>query len=394
MKKQLLFLLALIAYIHSYSQINLEKGYLIDNSNQKTNCFVKNVDWQNNPTEFEYQLTENSSIEKASIETIKEFGIYNTSKYIRVKVKIDRSTGDINNLDYEKKAILKEEILFLKVLVQGNSSLYQYVDNNLNRYFYNKDNSAIEQLIFKNYKIGTKLGENNRYKQQLWNNLKCPTFTFDKIKNIDYNKNELVAFFIEYNKCNNNEFINFEEKQKRNLFNLNIRPGLNYSSLSIQNSLSSSKDAKFNNELTFRFGLEAEFIMPFNKDKWALIVEPTYQYFKSEKELSTQNIKADYTSIELPIGIRHYFFLNSNSKLFFNGSFIFDLSGNSMINSDSGPDLEIRTFNNLAFGLGYKKNDKYSLEFRYHTDRNLLYDYLIWNSSYKTISLIFGYTLF
>ena len=279
-------------------------------------------------------------------------------------------------------------------MIEGHSSLYQYVDNNLNRYFYNKDNNAIEQLIFKNYKIEGKLGENNRYKQQLWNNLKCPTLTFERIKNLNYNKNDLVAFFIEYNNCINHKFVNFDEKQKRKLFNLNIRPGLNYSSLIIQNSASNYRDTKFNNEIAFRFGVEAELIMPFNKNKWALIVEPTYQYFKSKKDLNTQSVKADYTSIELPIGIRHYFFLNKNSKLFFNGSFIFDFRNNSMINFDSGTNLDIRTFNNLGFGLGYKHNDTYSVEFRYHTPREILYNYRLWESRYKTISLIFGYTLF
>ena len=82
MKKQLLFLLITILSFNCYSQISFEKGYYIDNSNQKTNCLIKNIDWKNNPTQFEYKLSENSESKKKTIESIKEFGINNISKYI------------------------------------------------------------------------------------------------------------------------------------------------------------------------------------------------------------------------------------------------------------------------------------------------------------------------
>lgn len=87
-----------------------------------------------------------------------------------------------------------------------------------------------------------------------------------------------------YNECNNQVFINFESKQKKDLFNLNIRPGFNNSSFSTQNGITSSSNVDFDNEFGFRFGIEAEFIIPVNKNKWAILIEPTYQYYKSGKK--------------------------------------------------------------------------------------------------------------
>jgi len=395
MKKQLLFLLTIILSSNCYSQISFYKGYFIDNTNQKTNCLIKNIDWKNNPTEFEYKLFENSVSEKATIKSIKEFGIDDISKYVRSTVNIDRSSKNINNLSNYKNPVFKEEEFFLKVLVEGKANLYLFEDGNLKRYFFNKENSAIEQLVFKSYKTSNnKIGKNNRFKNQLWNNLKCPNFKITKIENLDYQKNDLIDFFVEYNECNGEKNINYEENQKKDLFNLSIRPGFNSSSLSIQNSVSSSRNTDFESEFGFRFGIEAEFIMPFNKNKWSLIIEPTYQYFKSEKEITNQSVKADYKSIEIPVGIRHYFFLNENSKIFINGSFIIDFSSNSIIDFSSGTDLEIKTRNNQAFGIGYKHNDKYSLELRYQTSREILGDYISWSSDYNTLSVIFGYSLF
>ncbi|WP_397364543.1 hypothetical protein [Olleya sp. R77988] len=117
MKKQLLFLLTIILSFNCYSQITFEKGYFIDDSNQKTNCLIKNIDWQDNPTEFEYKLSENSKSKKANIKSIKEFGIDNISKYVRSIVNIDRSSEMLDDLTNDRNPEFKEEELFLKVFI-------------------------------------------------------------------------------------------------------------------------------------------------------------------------------------------------------------------------------------------------------------------------------------
>lgn len=395
MKKQLLFLLISIYSFNSIAQISFEKGYFIDNTDQKTYCLIKNIDWKNNPTEFEYKLSENEEPKISSIESTKEFRILNQSKYERSVVEIDRSSEDISKMGTDKNPIFKKEQLFLKVLLEGKADLFLYEDGNLKRFFYNIDNSEVKQLIFKEYLTPkNSIGKNVEYKKQLWNDLKCQNITVNDVETIDYKKNDFVNFFIKYNKCNNSDFIDFEKKQKKDLFNLTLRPGLNSSSLTIQNSISNSRDADFDNEFGFRFGIETEFILPFNKNKWAVLIEPTYQYYKSEKKLTSENVNADYTSIEIPIGIRHYMFLNNNSKLFINGSLIIDLSSNSKIDFESSSDLEFKTDNNLAFGLGYKYDKKYSLELRYQTGREILGNYISWSSDYNTLSVIFGYSIF
>ena len=96
MKKQLVFILTTILSLNCYSQISFEKGYFIDNNNQKTNCLIRNIDWKNNPKEFEYKISEQTKKERLTIESVKEFGIDNVSKYIRFDVDIDRSSNYLN----------------------------------------------------------------------------------------------------------------------------------------------------------------------------------------------------------------------------------------------------------------------------------------------------------
>lgn len=419
MKNQITLFLALIFNLICYSQISFEKGYYINNSDQKIDCLIKNVDWKNNPTEFTYRVSQNSEQQKATIADVKEFGISNTSKYSRHVVKIDRSSDNLSELSENKNPVFNEEQVFLKVLVEGKASLYFYADGSLERFFYNKENTNIEQLIFKSYKTDDNyVGENNYFRQQLLVNLKYPAFSINKIKNLKYSKNDLVHYFIGFNAYNNSEFMNFEKKQKRNSFKLSLRPGFNSSSLFIDNSdvylvdanLENEVGLSFGNEFNFRFGVEAEFVLPFNKNKWAIIVEPTYQYHKTKKtfdlfHVNGKIVTADvsYKSIEIPLGLRHYFFLKNNLSIFINASFIHDYPNKSEVKF-TRPDgsnnlfgnnepLKVKSRNNMALGIGFKYKKRYCLEFRHQTDREILGDNLSWHSDYKTFSIIFGYTL-
>jgi len=407
MKKQTLFLaLSVILSIKSFSQIIFENGYFINDSNQKIECLIKNIDWENNPTEFEYMLSQDKIAQKESVETVKEFGINGVSKYIRTTVKIDRSSDEINNMSSEKNPNFQEEQLFLKVLIEGKASLFLYKDGNLTKFFYNLNDSEIKQLVYKCYLIHNYIAHNNYFKQQLFIDLKCQAIILNDVEHLKYTKKDLERFFIKYNECNSSSYINYESEQKKDFFNLSFRPGLNYSNLAIQNSISDSRDIDFDNKFSFRFGIEAEYILPFNKNKWGIIIEPTYQYYKSEKTTETNNIsggilvsKVNYQSIELPIGVRHYFFFNDKSKIFADISYIFDSSTNSLImftriDGSILNSLEVKSRTNLGLGIGYKYKDKYSLGIRYQTSREILGDYLLWNSSYKTFSIIFGYSLF
>jgi len=395
MKKQLLVLCICAFAMHSYSQILFEKGYYVNNENHKVTGFIRNVDWQINPIKFDFKRTETSEKQTKKIQNVKEFGVYNISKYVRSTVNIDRSSEDTDDLNNQRNPIFKEETLFLKVLVEGESTLYHYIDHNLNRYFYAKKNAPVKQLIFKSYKTkNTTIVINNTFREQLWKDLKCASFSIKKLSHLDYKKKELVRFFVDYNNCNKQAYVNFDEKREKDLFNLNIRSGVNSSSLFIQNVAVSSRDTDFGSEIGWRFGIEAEFILPFHKNKWAIIIEPTYQQFNSKKETTNWNYNVDYKSIELPMGVRHYLFLNENAKFFMNASFIIDFSIDSTIGINSGNGLEIKTRSNSAYGLGYKHLDKYSLELRYQTSRDLLNGYTYWISDYNTISLIFGYSFF
>lgn len=130
------------------------------------------------------------------------------SKYKRFKVNIDRTSDNINILSTNKNPIWKEEILFLKLLIEGDATLYSYLQENLTRYFYETKNIKLEQLVYLKYlsdetnqeiySSTDNIKENNQYRQQLYNNVKCDNISESDLKKVTYRKSSLVKYFSKY----------------------------------------------------------------------------------------------------------------------------------------------------------------------------------------------------
>ena len=406
MKKLLIIFLIAFNTFNSYSQINFEKGYFINDFNDKTDCLIKNVEWKNNPSTFEYKLSEDSELQTANIQNVKEFGVSNF-KFQRFSIKIDQSSNKLGDLNYEADTKFVEETLYLKVLIEGNANLYLYEDGSLRRYFYSIDGSEVEPLVYKRYLIhgNSKIGENKGFQQQLWNDLKCKDINLNEIKNVDYTQKDLLKFFTKYNNCVGSTVNVFEKKEKRDLFNLNIRMGINVSSLEIyrKGGLTYRGNFDYGNQTSFRPGIEFEYILPFNKNKWSVVFEPSYQQFEGlyeSTELTVpryEYISVDYAVIDLLIGIRHYFFLNDKSKIFITGAYVAGLNMKSdnlryqrTYEGEKGVDFDNRYNPNLGLGFSY---NRLSLEFKYNFSTSIIDKYFLWSSAYDSFSVIVGYNI-
>jgi len=388
-----------------YSQIKFEKGYFIDNSGKKTECLIKNIDWNYNPTSFEYKLSDNEKHQN-TIKNVKEFGIYNESKYLRFDILIDESSENISNLQNDPEPIFKTKNVFLKLLLEGDANLYIYNNSDNKKFFYSSQlNTQPKQLIYIVYNVDeNKIGYNNLYKKQINEILDCSSVSDSEIERVAYKENSLINIFSKYNQCKNPS-ISENIPTNKNSFNLNLRPRISTNSLSINNSVINTS-IDFDKKITFSLGLEAELILPFNKNKWSVLIEPQYQYFKNTNKSPSTTFSGNYLiseinykTIDLPIGIRHYFFLNKKSTIFINALYSINLDLGSDIQftridrSRIYEDIKIKSNGNLVLGAGYKY-DKYSLEIRMNTNRNILSDYALWNSKYNYTSIILGYTLF
>lgn len=399
MKKILVLIILTQVSINCYSQINFEKGYFYDDENNKTTCLIRNIDWLNNPTQITYKSSENSEVKTVGIQSIQEFGV-SGSVFKRFAVQIDRSSQLIDYLSYNRNPEFKSETLFLKQIVRGKLNLYSYVDGNFTSFFYNGESKNITQLVYKKYhKSETIIAENNMFRQELLNNLICDGISTMEIKNLGYSKNKLSKLFNKYNTCHGIQYESKIKSDSKKLFNLNVRAGINFNSFKIPSrSISNPSPYEFNfgTILGFQLGIEAEFILPFNKNKWAILIEPTYNNFKSEStslNYFPETVTLKYNTFELPIGLRHYFFLNKNSKLFINASYalIFDLSSEF---TSQRPGFDFDKGTNMSFGIGYVYK-KVILEFRYDSDRGELFpNSNSFSTEFDSFSIVLGANIF
>ncbi len=397
------FLLPLLILfsIQGNTQVLFEKGYFIDNQGETHNCFIQNKDWKNNPTKFRYKVSQLGRTNETNIHEVQEFGINDQSKYVRDTALIDISSNKTSELSYVQSPEYVEKVVFLKVLVEGQSNLYEFSEGNIKLFFF-RDKNNIEPLIYKKYRSYDNIRENKTYKQQLLNNLQCDQITFADIENIAYVESDLTRIFKQYSNCHETPVLELARPEKREFIHLYIRPRLNISSLDLWYAGNELETFQFNYEPTFGLGMDMEYYLPYNKNKWAILLESTYQYYVSETGINPEHPQAGrvtatvrYHSFELPISLRYYLYFGNNWSFLIDGSFVLDVSaGTSSVDFNPGSRLVINSKPNLGLGIGFNYNKMYSMEFRYLHDRDLMNTYITQRSAYRTFSLILGYSLF
>ena len=397
MKKILLYCLVPMCYWHCDAQINFEKGYFIDNEGKRNECLIRDAEWKNNPTRFEYRSERSDASAQMAVADVQEFGFNDGVVYIRAVVKIDRSSDDLDKLTTSRNPVWSEEQVFLKLLTTGKASLYLYEEGNMRRFFYTNNESPIRQLIFKKYLLGNDVATNNDFRQQLWSDMNCNGQQPNTATALSYKQAALMRYFQAYNECNGISIKTVRQVRAKRFFHLSVTPGVTVAKLKLRNVA----DDRYGPVIfpiysSLRIGSLMEFTLPYNKNKWAVLIEPGIQYFNGEGEPGTAAGMATvaYRSFEFPIGARYYFFLAERKSIFVNGFLAMGVSFKSFFAFKNDPyPKEIIQKLNPAIGAGYRL-ERLSLEFRFNINRDITRDYINWKSSYNTASLIAGFKLF
>lgn len=415
------------------SQISFEKAYIIDNNGNKIDCYIKNLDWLANPSNFDYKLSEDSKVIKASVDNISEFRIYDTDEYYkRFILKSDLSNDSGIVIEKRNKQV------YLRVLVEGQGSLYEYSDNGV-VFFYQLDGSEIVKLNYqKNVNEKNKILEDNAYKRQLFNELSCTNFNVNDFINLNYNKRDLVALFSTYNQCSNVSYEDFSKYNTKTKLNLKLMAGLGlhtenstrYKILYTRTSPGPNYveeyniDNKLESQTGINLGFELEMLLPFRKNHWSVYVSPNYQnYSKNSREdivndefltfdlNYTVNHYTNYKFIELPFGVRYYSFLNDKSRLFINAAYGVNLPLNKEESQSltvdheriiiTGGSIRVNTEesdsggnSSLMIGVGYSYLKKINIGLNYYLIKRINANDSFRSNTDGSISLVASYTIF
>ena len=269
------------------------------------------------------------------------------------------------------------------MLIEGEATLYEYRDGDIFRYFYTLNHLPIEQLVYKKYfkeettlknkfeenKSYTKFASNKDFQKQLWTNLHIENVTMDKILKKEYNRKDLTNYFIEYNTSKKSNFTDYKSREAIGTVNFKLIAGVDKSGLEDYEN-SQEKIEYVANKYFPKYGAEIEYISSYNRNKWSVFVDLTYQSYKYD--LTVTNLTSSYAFFEnthkysfseswysVNAGLRYYMYLNDNSSIFIDVAF------------------------GSRLGLGYSYNHKY-----YVTFRKINY------GSFAPYSVVLGYTLF
>lgn len=381
-------------------QTNFENGYLIKN-NEVVNCLIKFSNPKSNPDKIIYKLDENGEELIADISNTSEFGVINKYKFVRRLVSIDQSSNATNSLTWNIEPEYIVSTVFLRVLVEGKATLLKYETSNLIR-FYVEHEDDTEQLVYKRYMVDNNIIKTNDfYKRQLYKILNC---NVDKkeIDKVSYHVNDLSELFLKNNECLGLA-VNYTEKLKKAKFNLHPKIALQNSKMNIEHNPSFMYSprfrANFDSKTIIKFGLEFEVVLPYHDYRFSLFLDPSYQSFSNETVTPLgHTAKIDYKSIEIPLGVRYFLYNGNVSKVFTNIGIVYDIPFNSNIqyfnpNSFSTIEFEASEGVNLILGIGYRLNDKFTIELRHSTNRNN-FSNTPFQAKYSGTGLMLSYNIF
>lgn len=390
-----------------YAQKQFLKGYFITDEGTKVDCFIKDDDWKNNPSEFTYKITPSAETKLGTVNAITSFTIPNRFKYEKYTVNIDKSSNRETNLSKTRNPEFEEKTTFLKLIVDGGAKLFSYHNGNLSRFFFLDKNNSITALIYKKYsKNGFTINENTLYKVQLRQLLKCSGLSSKKVS---YNKKSLKNYFLKYNQCKNptTQVQDYTVNETKSFLSINLKAGASFFDNNVKDatSLISTIDATIAGT-SFKFGAELEYFLAFDNNNWSIIVNPNYQILSDKTSITDINnpvlgtivYNLDYKSLETLVGFRKYFDLNKNSEFFLDAgiNFNFPLSSTFTVSYErinSTRTFEPSSNRYFSVGAGYKFN-KFALEARYYTRQDILGKTPAVESLLSSFSVMISYNVF
>jgi len=392
-----LLLFNLLGYLPVLSQENYEKGYFITIQGERQECLILNKGWLNSPETITYKLEEDTSVIETNIHAINEFGIGDQIKYIKATVDIDLSTDIVKYLDKKRAPNFEKKTVFLKVIIQGKISLYQYKKQNLLRFFYSESASSIEPLIYKRYYRNGLIFTNDYYLQQLKDLLQNFNYALLENKKLKYNAKQLRKLFISYNNTELQKA--YPLNTYKSLFNVRIFSGLVNSNFTIHREYAPTYTLPFESKINFIGGLDLEIVFPYFKHKISLAVQPSYHNYQDIKiNSTTDSTYAFIKALYIPIGVTYKSKLNNKVAYFVNNSFSINII-NDKIKEENW--LEPRSdyynkniFVNYSIALGLEYNELINITLRRHFNMNLHVNYGLYQSEFSTNSITIGYKIF
>lgn len=186
----------------AFGQQNYQPAKVTTLAGDTLRGFINYRGWDRNPRVVSFKPDLQAPEQLFHPLDIKEFSVSN-ERYAGAKVKVEDSPQDLDKLSTTATPSYRADTVFLRALIAGPKSLYQYKMTNASRtYFYIQQGSSFDLLVYKRYKQPgdgpAVVQSNNTYQDQLSLYLAdCPTME-RRLKGARYVASSLQRLFADY----------------------------------------------------------------------------------------------------------------------------------------------------------------------------------------------------
>ena len=373
MKNLKLLLLVLLPFQVLFTQTKYEKGYMITDSGDSISCYIKNYKWLNSPSNIIFKKTTSGNEQIMNASEIKLFQIEGYSKYLKINdsLSITDRFNSYKELNSTPKRFFAE--VFVKQLISGKVSLYEYRGANGSVYLLQMGNSKPIPLDYKEYldTNSNQILKNNIFRRQVLKMLGPDNDNV--IQTLEYREKDLANYIRKFNARNGNYLTAQEEvvKDRKATFLLHAVGGVMQYQLA---TTLSSREATFEDKLSPRFGLELESILPINNNEFAVFLYGQYSSYSSGVSVNLNGVETNAGEVEFNqlttgLGLRYYLFFNQNHSIVFYGGGNLDFNMNGTYSGRNDFRTTLNTIEDSGFstffGIGYSLKQKVRLSANY-----------------------------
>ncbi len=297
MKKLYLFLLLTFTSCFSFAQKNLVPGFVVLAGGDTIVGKLDNRDWEALPEKINF-VNSRGETKVYFPKDIQAFWSDPKEVYLSKRLAMDVSPVMLADLlvNSEQK-IVRDTLVFVKLLVRGDLNLYFSHDgSNKDHFWVQKANDTIIELT-----VDRKAVINSNYEKSIYTLDKykiflpgimsdCPSME-PAIKNADFTKSSLSGLVNRYNKCINPQSVDYTARETKTKFRFGIIAGPSLVKLKFEAEESipiGSTD--FNNAWTYSLGGAMKIILPYLNGSLIIYNDFIYQPFSVEDSVRIYNI--------------------------------------------------------------------------------------------------------
>ncbi|MCG8326176.1 MAG: PorT family protein [Chitinophagales bacterium] len=386
-------LFVVVLYVPSIAQKDYKPAYIVTSVNDTIDGYINYQNWKRNPRKIRFKKAENSKAQAYGIDQLLAFEV-GGDVYQKYIINTEASSLAIDYLDTKKEPLLRKDTGFVRAILLGEKSLYEYIDRGDKTNFYIEEADTLTLLGYKKYREEGPMGENfikenNSYKGQLAYYFRDCFDLQPKINKTTYKLNSLKSLFTEYYKCSG-DTPSFKGKTGKVSIGSGILLGISRTELNFSSSYGNSilTELDYDPSTNIAIGCFVNFVLPRANKKWSIVNELLYHSFAMQEE----NTSFDFAYLKLNNLLRYSYPVNENLRFHINAG----ISNGIAIKSDydiapfSTP-LQRKHEQSYVFGIGTKYKN-WSIDARYERG-NGMSEAVIYKSEVSRLYCIIGYQL-